>query len=137
MPTISVRADLAETQQPPTLYRHFVSKAELSAACLREQAASEWAILAQVAIGHAGDTLAHLRAIVASVARRISRPDHPGWPMTNATVEFPQQSHPARQVLESFKAQMPAEFIDLAEKAAPLHPGSLADGLLLLIEGAA
>lgn len=120
----------------PTLYRYFASKDELSAACLREQAASEWAILAQVAIGLADDPLAHLRAIVASVARRISHPDYPGWPMTNAAIEFPQQGHPARQVLEGFKAQMRAKLTDLAEKAALPDPGSLADGLLLLIEGA-
>lgn len=121
----------------PTLYRYFASKDELSAACLRKQAASEWAILAQVAIGLADDPLAHLRSIIMSVARRISHPDYPGWPMTHAAIEFPQQGHPARQVLDGFKAQMRVMLTDLAEKAALSDPGSLADGLLLLIEGAA
>jgi AcrR family transcriptional regulator len=120
-----------------TLYRHFASKDELGAACLRKLAEAERQLIASAMARHSDDPLQQIRAIVAAAAQRMAHSSYRGWPMTNAAVEIPDPVHPVRAVFEPFKAEIRHLLGDLAEKAGLNRPGKFADGLLMLLEGAA
>lgn len=121
----------------PTLYRSFASKDALVATCVRTQmdeAAARWD-----AIAHRlpADPLGQIRAIVAAFAEDIRDPDFRGCPATNAAVEFPEQDHPARTVSQDCKAAIRDRLYALSRRLDAADPDGLADGLLLLMEGAA
>ncbi|HEX8447145.1 MAG TPA: helix-turn-helix domain-containing protein [Sphingomonas sp.] len=121
----------------PTLYRSFASKDDLVATCIRTQmevVAANWdAIAARLP----DDPLGQIRAIVAGFAADIADPAFRGCPATNAAVEFPEQDHPARHASQQCKAAMRDRLYTLARRLDIADPDGLADGLLLLIEGAA
>jgi AcrR family transcriptional regulator len=119
-----------------TLYRHFVSKDELVAEYLREQA--KWADSAweKYRTAHPGDPLAQIRAWLAEMADHVASADERGCPLTNAAVELPDKDHPARRVIEEFKVAQRAKLIALCEAAGLSEPDMLADELNLLLEGA-
>jgi AcrR family transcriptional regulator len=120
----------------PSLYRAFDSKDDLVAACLesfREDAFAE--LDARVAA--AGDEpLDRLRAFVGHYADQMKRPGFRGCPMSNTAVEFPEANHPGRQVVESCKAEVRERLLGMTRSVPVEDPEALADGLMLLIEGA-
>lgn len=120
----------------PTLYRSFASKDELVATCVRTQMGALAAAWDAIAIRHADDPLAQIQAIVAAVAEDIASPAFRGCPATNAAVEFPEQDHPARTVSQDCKAAMRDRIHSLSHRLDTTDPDGLADGLLLLMEGA-
>lgn len=120
----------------PTLYRNFESKDELVATCLRQQMNENLAKLDAIAAAHADDPRAHLRAIVEHNANELANPDYRGCAVTNAAVEFPEANHPARQVAEECKANLRARVGKLSYEMRASDPEALADGIILLIEGA-
>ena len=119
-----------------TLYRHFPSKDELVAECLR-QAASDadrcWHVYEQ---SHPGDPLAQIRAWLAEMADHLANPDERGCALANAAVELPDKGHPARRVIEDYKIAQRNHLIDLCQRAGLSEPEMLADELHLLLEGA-
>ncbi len=120
----------------PSLYRSFDSKDELVAACL-ESFAEEGKHQLQTRIEAAGeDPLARLRALVAYYADLVSVPGFRGCPMSNTAVEFPEANHPGRAVAESCKAEARERIVSMTRQLSTDDPEALADGLLLLIEGA-
>jgi AcrR family transcriptional regulator len=120
----------------PSLYRSFDSKDDLVAACL-ESYAAEGAAELDARIEAAGDDpLARIRALVAHYADQMSRPGFRGCPMSNTAVEFPEAGNSGRQVVEACKTEMRARMLDLARGLKIRDPEGLADGLMLLIEGA-
>ena len=120
----------------PSLYRSFESKDELVAACLESFAAEGKAEL-QMTLAKAGeDPLAQLRALVGHYADKLTRPDFRGCPMSNTAIEFPEAGHPGRAVAETCKMEARESIVGLARKLPVDDPEVLADGLLLLIEGA-
>jgi hypothetical protein len=84
-----------------------------------------------------GDPVGQIRAIVRHAAERIGELDYRGWALSNAEVELSDRRHPARQVCEHYKTRVREHLLDLARTAGFREPESLADGLLLVIEGAA
>lgn len=56
--------------------------------------------------------------------------------MTNAAVEYPEPGHPARVVSEENKRELRRRLRAMAKEMGAADPGTLGDGLLLLIEGA-
>jgi AcrR family transcriptional regulator len=120
----------------PSLYRSFDSKDELVAACL-ESFAEESRNELQTRIDAAGeDPLDRLRALVAHYADLVSLPGFRGCPMSNTAVEFPEANHPGRAVAESCKAEARERIVAITRELSTDDPEGLADGLLLLIEGA-
>jgi AcrR family transcriptional regulator len=119
-----------------TLYRHFASKDELVAAYLRylaDKASSSWDSLAAQ---HPGDPRGQLRGWLENMAAHVASGDERGCPLANAAVELPEKDHPARRVIEAFKAAQRQRISELCSAAELAEPEMLADELFLLLEGA-
>ena len=120
----------------PSLYRSFDSKDDLVAACLESFAAEGTAAL-DARIASAGDDpLARIRALVSHYVDLMSEPGFRGCPMSNTAVEFPEAGHSGRQVVEGCKIELRSRMVDMARDLKVREPEVLADGLMLLIEGA-
>jgi AcrR family transcriptional regulator len=120
----------------PSLYRAYASKDELVASCL-EQSAREHAEELDAVIDAAGpDPLKQIRALIAVYADEIADPEFRGCPLSNTAVEFPEPGHPGRAVIEDCKTDMRRRIGELTRRLDVRNPELLADGLLLIIEGA-
>jgi AcrR family transcriptional regulator len=120
----------------PSLYRAFKSKDDLVAACLRESG-REGREAVQAALAAAGtDPRARLDALLRHYADKLNSPDFRGCPMSNVAVELAEAGHPGRAVVEECKSEMRATFLGLARELEADDPTALADGLVLVIEGA-
>jgi AcrR family transcriptional regulator len=120
----------------PSLYRSFPSKDELAAAYLRDFEAGFWRRFDKAVADHPGDPRAQILAYLEGLAHRATRPDYRGCGLTNAAVEYPERDHPARHVAEANKHAFRERLFDMAREIGATDPRALADGLLLLIEGA-
>ena len=118
-----------------TLYRHFPSKDELIAECLREfarEAEAAWDVLARA---YPGQPREQLRAWLAGMAEHVTKGER-GCALANAAIELPEKDHPARQVIETFKKAQRQRLVQLCREAHLTQPEFLADELFLLLEGA-
>src|SRR5580704_5932951 len=70
-----------------TLYRHFSSKDELVAECLRQFAKQADAFWDGLAAAHPGNPRAELKAWLAAMTEHIVAPDDQGCALANAAVE--------------------------------------------------
>src|SRR5258708_19098504 len=127
-------ADVAGTNKM-TLYRHFGSKDDLVIACLREVAQDAETIWNGFEAAYPDDPLAQLHAWVRCGAE-CAIGDGRGCDMVNAAVELAESDHPARCVIEEFKAAQRDRLARLCRAAGIAKPDLLADALSLLIEGA-
>jgi AcrR family transcriptional regulator len=120
----------------PSLYRSFESKDDLVAKCLESFAAEGMAGM-DARIEAAGPKpLPRLNALIAHYAEEMAAPGFRGCPMSNAAVEFPEEGHPGRLVVESCKTALRERIVGLTRALPADDPDALADGLILLIEGA-
>ena len=119
-----------------TLYRHFASKDELVAECLRQFAREADAQWEKLAAAHRGNPRAQLKAWLHAVAGHVADSNERGCPLANAAVELPEKDHPARRVIEEFKTAQRQRLIALCRAAGIARPELLADELFLLLEGA-
>jgi AcrR family transcriptional regulator len=120
----------------PSLYRAFKSKDDLVAACLQESAKEgREATLAAVAAA-GSDPQDRLRALVRHFADKLQCPDFRGCLMSNVAIELSEPGHPGRVVAENCKAELRALTIDLTRALDVSEPELLADGIMLVIEGA-
>lgn len=120
----------------PSLYRAFKSKDELVAACLQESA-REGRASVLAAIEAAGpDPRDRLRAMIRHFVNKLHGPDFRGCLASNVAVELPEPTHPGRAIVMDCKLQMRGLVVQLAEEIGVAEPEVLADGLVLLIEGA-
>jgi AcrR family transcriptional regulator len=120
----------------PSLYRSFPSKDELAASYLRVYEREFWARFDQAVAAHPGDARAQVIAFLARVGHRADKPDYRGCGMTNAAVEYPEVSHPARLVGDANKRELRRRLRAMAAEMGAADPDMLGDGLLLLTEGA-
>jgi AcrR family transcriptional regulator len=119
-----------------TLYRHFPSKDELVAECLRQfarEALQRWQLYEDT---HPGDPRAQVRAWLADVANILADKNNRGCALANAAIELPDRTHPARRVVEEFKLGQRKHLTQLCRSAGLNDPEMLADELYLLLEGA-
>ena len=119
-----------------TLYRHFSSKDELVAECLRRVGAKADALWDRLATEHPGDARAQLRGWVAAMSGHLASVEERGCAMCNAAVELPDRTHPARAVIEAFKSAQRDRLARLCAAAGAPQAELLADELFLLAEGA-
>lgn len=120
----------------PSLYRNFDSKDDLVAKCLESFAEEGWAALEERIEAAGPAPRARLDALIAYYANEMAQPGFRGCPMSNAAVEFPEEGHPGRLVAETCKTRLRERVVDLTRAIGADDPEALADGLILLIEGA-
>ena len=120
----------------PSLYRSFDSKDHLVAACLESYKTEGSAELDEAVAAAGEDPLAQLRAYVAHYAEKMGRAGFRGCPMSNTAVEFPEEGHPGREVAENCKIEARERLVGMTRRLPVEDPEKLADGLVLLIEGA-
>ena len=126
------RADVAKI----SLYRAFASKDDLVVAYLEARRDAFLTSWDQAFDRYRADPRAELSAIMTHVAERTTEEGYRGCPFINFSAEFPDPAHPGRRVAQSTKAALRQRFLRLAESAGAAQPKVLADGLLLLVEGA-
>ncbi|WP_026869824.1 TetR/AcrR family transcriptional regulator [Inquilinus limosus] len=119
-----------------SLYRAFPSKDDLVVAYLEDRNADYWRRWDKAFAKHEGDPRAQLRALMEYLADRTTAPNYRGCPFTNDATEFPDPSHPGRRVAEANKRELRRRMLQLAETLGAPDPKALADGLVLLVEGA-
>ena len=120
----------------PSLYRSFESKDALIAACLESFAAEGMAEFNERIEAAGPEPLAQLHAIVSLMAEDLEEPGFRGCLMSNAAVEFRDEGHPARLVIDSCKARFRERLRGIIDALGADEPEALTDGLTLLIEGA-
>ncbi|CAB3664326.1 TetR family transcriptional regulator [Achromobacter marplatensis] len=120
----------------PSLYRSFSSKDELAATYLRDYDAEFWARFNAACDAHPGDPRAQLLDYLSGLSKRAVLSGYRGCGLTNAAVEYPEPEHPARAVAVEHKLELRRRLNEMAAGMGAGDPEALADGLLLLIEGA-
>jgi AcrR family transcriptional regulator len=119
-----------------SLYRSFESKDELIVAYLNKINETYWANVDQYLAKHDGDPRSQLRAYMAYIAESATTPGYRGCPYINYSAEFPDPSHPGHRIAEANRIEMRRRLLQWAKAMKTAHPAKLADGLLLLIDGA-
>jgi len=133
--SVDAVAEAASTNKT-TLYRHFASKDELVAECLREYGRELETAWVETERAHAGRPKEQLLAWLRFIAEFKLGTSERGCAFANAAVELPDANHPARRVIEDCKSQHRELIIQLCRKARLRDPELLADELFLLGEGA-
>jgi AcrR family transcriptional regulator len=133
--SVDAVAEAAGTNKT-TLYRHFASKDELVAECLREYGRQLETAWVEIERAHAGRPKEQLLAWLRFIAEFKLGTAERGCAFANAAVELPNANHPARRVIEGCKSQHRELIIQLCRKARLRDPELLADELFLLGEGA-
>jgi AcrR family transcriptional regulator len=128
-------AEAAATNKT-TLYRHFASKDELVAECLREYGRHFEAVWVEIEQAHRGSAKDQLLALLRVMAEFKLDQSERGCALANAAIELPDPDHPARRVVEELKGRYRNLIVGLCRKARLRDPELLADELFLLGEGA-
>jgi AcrR family transcriptional regulator len=119
----------------PSLYRSYASKDELAAAYLRLYEQEFWERFEAAVARHPGDPRAQIMDYLEGLAKRATAPGYRGCGLSNATVEYPERGHPARQVAERHKAELRRRLRAMAADMGAPDPATLGDALFLLLEG--
>jgi AcrR family transcriptional regulator len=117
-----------------TLYRHFASKDELVAECLRRLAQDMDAAFDRIASEHPGDPMGGLRAWLRFLGE--FKTSQRGCAFANAAIQLPDPRHPARKVIEAHKRLYRNRLVELCCAAGLDDPELVADEIFLLCEGA-
>lgn len=119
-----------------SLYRGFSSKDDLIVAYLEERSRLFLQTWDEMFDPLQGEPQAQLRAIMTYLTARTTAESYRGCPFINFCAEFPDPKHPGREVTRATKAALRDRFLKIAKALNAENPGHLADGLLLLVEGA-
>jgi AcrR family transcriptional regulator len=119
-----------------SLYRNFDSKDDLVVAYLDNRNTDFWRQWDEAFAHYDGDPHAQLDAIMTYLARRTTQPGYRGCPFINYSAEFPEPSHPGHRVVDANKREMRRRLVLIAKALDVPRPRQLADGLMLLVEGA-
>jgi AcrR family transcriptional regulator len=117
-----------------TVYRQFPTKDELAAAYVQERA-DAWFERMRAAADRVEDPRAKVLAVFSTTAADIEGPMFRGCPMLNTHTEFPDAGHPAHTVAVTHKQEVRDWLLELVEQAGAREPGTLADQLLLVLNG--
>jgi AcrR family transcriptional regulator len=118
-----------------TLYRHFKSKDELIVAHCTQLAAEGDAVWDRINEASPNDPEKRLTAWVNHVEDVVTNRFERGCALANAAVEL-QPHHPARAVIEAYKARKRDQLVKLFRAAHYKKPEMTADEVFLLFEGA-
>ena len=118
-----------------SFYRNFTSKDELVAEYLREVEAEAWGWWDETVAAHAGDPRAQVEALFGLLFEKCCSEESRGCALANAAVEITEPDHPARPIIEKYKADMRRRFGKLAREMHARDADALGDSLMLLWEG--
>jgi AcrR family transcriptional regulator len=118
-----------------SFYRNFASKDELVAEYLREAEAVAWKWWDETAAAHSGDPRAIVEALFGLLVKKTCTVESRGCALANAAVEITESDHPARPIIEKYKADMRRRFRKLARDMRARDADALGDSLMLLWEG--
>jgi AcrR family transcriptional regulator len=118
-----------------SFYRNFSSKDELVAQYLREAEAEAWGWWDETVAAHAGDPRAQVEALFGLLFKKTCTEGSRGCALANAAVEITDADHPARPIIEKYKADMRRRFGGLAREMHARDADALGDALMLLWEG--
>jgi AcrR family transcriptional regulator len=125
------RADVAKA----TLYRHFPTKDDLIAAYLDDANTRFWAWF-DCAVNPDASPPEALAGLFDAVGALASSPTCLGCAFQVSAAEFPDRAHPGHVVAVAHKDAVRVRLRDLAEQAGADQSDALADGLLLVMDGA-
>jgi AcrR family transcriptional regulator len=118
-----------------SFYRNFSSKDELVAEYLRAEERDGWKWWDQTVAEHAGDPRAQIGSLFDVLIETTDDEDCRGCALANAAVEITESTHPARPVIQAYKAEMRRRFRQLAHELGAREADALGDALMLLWEG--
>lgn len=117
------------------LYREFASKDELVLAYM-QRCDGRWTETFESAVApHAGDPGAQLVAVVRAVADEATASGTRGCALRNTLAEFPDPEHPVHRLAVAHFSRVRAQLRGLAEETGTADPGTLADRIMLIIDG--
>jgi len=119
-----------------SFYRNFASKDDLVAEYLRAEEREGWLWWDATLAAHAGNPRLQVESLFDMLVKNTCDVDSRGCALANAAVEITEPDHPARPVIEEFKAEMRRRFHQLAREMTAREPEALGDSLMLLWEGA-
>jgi AcrR family transcriptional regulator len=119
-----------------SFYRNFASKDELVAEYLRGEEREGLLWWDETLAEHAGNPRLQVEALFDMLVQNTCEDESRGCALANAAVEITEPDHPARPVIEKYKAEMRRRFQQLARDMHAREPEALGDALMLLWEGA-
>jgi len=119
-----------------SFYRNFASKDDLVAEYLRAVEREGWTWWDETVAAHAGNPRVQVESLFDVLVKNTCGEDSRGCALANAAVEITEPDHPARPVIEKYKAEMRRRFRELAREMGAREPNALGDSLMLLWEGA-
>jgi AcrR family transcriptional regulator len=117
-----------------TFYRHFASKDDLVVAYLRTKDTYYREVAEPLAAEH--PPAEAIDQIFEAIAEHARERGFRGSPLMNAAAEYPDASHPVRQVVASHRNWLRTLFGDLLARLGHPDPESAAGALLMLYDGA-
>lgn len=118
-----------------TLYRYYPSKDHLIVAYLKDNDEQFWSRFDDIT-KDAPSAREKLLAFFRSLQEYVISPACFGCPFLNIATEYPEPDYAGHQVAMEHKQSVRERFRRLAEEAGAQKPESLADQLLLLMDGA-
>src|SRR6202163_3336123 len=115
-----------------SFYRNFASKDDLVAEYLRAEEREGWLWWDATLAAHAGNPRLQVESLFDMLVKNTCDVDSRGCALANAAVEITEPDHPARPVVEQYKAEMRRRFPQLAHETGAREPDSLGDALMLL-----
>jgi AcrR family transcriptional regulator len=128
-------AEAADTNKM-TLYRYFDSKDELIAEWVRGMIAHKEAEWTDLSAQHRDDPQALLRDWSRRTAEKLKVMEERGSALGNALAELPDPEHPARRVIQEYKAREHKRIVRLCKAAGFQNPELAANLFWMLLEGA-
>jgi len=118
-----------------SFYRSFASKDELVAEYLRGEEREAWRWWDETVAKHTGDPRAQIESLFDVLVTNTCKDGSRGCALANAAVEITEPDHPARPIVEQYKAEMRRRFRHIAHEIGAREPDALGDALMLLWEG--
>lgn len=115
-----------------TFYHHFPTKDELVRAYLEAELARQQAATARLPQGDPLDAVLTIFEVVGEIG---CGPDFRGCPFVNAATEYPDESHPVRQVVRVHRSWFRATLSELLVEAGHADPDRTAGMLILVRDG--
>ena len=119
-----------------SLYRNFASKDELVAEYLCEQDREFWQWWDELMEPLKGQPEKQIEALFEALRHNCLQDGARGCHFSNAAVELPDASHPARQVVLNHHEKFRHRLREICTEMQARDPEGLGDSLLLLISGA-